>query len=272
MANFLALPLTSFLHTHAQSFSSCARRKRPRPEEEDDMDRTPLERAVNAVKNGTMGLRLAAKTYGIQQNKLFRVLHGVQKMNSQMGRPTAIPKEVEDILAQKLRELIKNHFYLELVNLPFVAQDICEKLGIKATGWIALPQSPRPQKRSAMRRVPRRLMAPQKLKDQKNSFTSISACDDERREMPNSLGGPVVGELALPEQNRCFTFRPEGFCSGHHAKRCISANTTYFFMGQKKPRSSWPLTYDKRERSTIAFRVQKAGTKNKKKQVQSVST
>lgn len=117
MANFLALPLTSFLHTHAQSFSSCARRKRPRPEEEDDMDRTPLERAVNAVKNGTMGLRLAAKTYGIQQNKLFRVLHGVQKMNSQMGRPTAMPKEVEDILAQKLRELIKNHFYLELVNL-----------------------------------------------------------------------------------------------------------------------------------------------------------
>ena len=101
------------------------------------MDRTPLERAVNAVKNGTMGLRLAAKTYGIQQNKLFRVLHGVQKMNSQMGRPTAVPKEVEDILAQKLRELIKNHFYLELVNLPFVAQDICEKLGIKATGWIA---------------------------------------------------------------------------------------------------------------------------------------
>ena len=69
-------------------------------------------------------------------------------------------------------------------------------------------------------------MAPQKLKDQKNSFTSISVCDDERREMPNSLGGPVVGELALPEQNRCFTFRPEGFCSGHHAKRCISANTT----------------------------------------------
>ena len=48
-----------------------------------------------------------------------------------------MPKEVEDIMAQKLMLLVNNHFYIEMVNLPFAAMDICEKLGICRTKWVA---------------------------------------------------------------------------------------------------------------------------------------
>lgn len=69
--------------------------------------------------------------------KLHRVIHGVQKDDAKVGKPTAMPKEVEDILAQKLMLLVKNHMYLEMVNFPFVAIEICEKLGIRDTSWVA---------------------------------------------------------------------------------------------------------------------------------------
>ena len=84
-----------------------------------------------------MSIRKAAKRYGIERSKLQRIVNGVQKANAQWGCATAMPKEVEDILAQKLMLLVKNHFYIEMVNLPFVALDICEKLGIRRMKWVA---------------------------------------------------------------------------------------------------------------------------------------
>jgi hypothetical protein len=41
------------------------------------------------------------------------------------------------MLAKKLMQLVKNHFYLELVNFPIVALDICASLGIHDRTWIA---------------------------------------------------------------------------------------------------------------------------------------
>lgn len=84
-----------------------------------------------------MSIRKASKHYGIDKMKLHRVIHGVQKDDAKVGKPTAMPKEVEDILAQKLMLLVKNHMYLEMVNFPFVAIEICEKLGIRDTSWVA---------------------------------------------------------------------------------------------------------------------------------------
>jgi len=69
-----------------------------------------MEAAVKAVTDWSKNYREIAKFYGVEKQKLFRVVNGAQKMDAKKGRPTIMPKEVEDMLAQKLMQLIKNHF------------------------------------------------------------------------------------------------------------------------------------------------------------------
>jgi len=111
--------------------------KRPRLEEKAAPTPDVIAAAIGVIKAGKMSIRKAATRYGIERSKLQRIVNGVQKANAQWGCATAMPKEVEDILAQKLMLLAENHFYLEMVNLPFVALEICEKLGIRKTKWVA---------------------------------------------------------------------------------------------------------------------------------------
>ena len=112
-------------------------KKRPRPEEEAAPTPDVVAAAVGAIKAGKMSIRKASQHYGIEKSKLYRIVSGVQKASAQRGRTTAMPKEVEDVLAQKLMLLIENNCYIEMVKLPIVALDICEKLGIRKPMWVA---------------------------------------------------------------------------------------------------------------------------------------
>jgi hypothetical protein len=134
---FIRAPTNISLFFPLLSSPSVHGKKRPRPEEEAAPTPDVIAAAVGAIKAGKMSFRKASKYYGIEKSKLQRIVSGVQKASAKWGGTTAMPKEVEDVLAQKLMLLVKNHFYLEMVNLPFVALEICEKLGIRKTKWVA---------------------------------------------------------------------------------------------------------------------------------------
>ena len=96
-----------------------------------------LTAAAAAVSAGKFSLRKACVRFGVQFSKLFRVLHGIQSADAKRGAPTAVPRVVEDKLAEKLLLLVKNHMYLSMKNLPILAREICASLGIKRTKWVA---------------------------------------------------------------------------------------------------------------------------------------
>jgi hypothetical protein len=133
----ISLPLTLFLYFSYLPSPSVNGKKRPRPVEEAAPTPDVIAAALGAIKAGKMSLRKASRHYGVDKSKLHRIVNKVQTASAKWGGTTAMPKEVEDILAQKLMLLVKNHFYLEMVNLPFVALEICEKLGIRKTKWVA---------------------------------------------------------------------------------------------------------------------------------------
>jgi hypothetical protein len=96
-----------------------------------------LAKAVQAFTSNKMSLRQAAGMYGVNKDKLWRVVNGIQAPASKVGRPTALDPKVEDILVEKLSHLISNHFYLEMVQLPLLVRDIYKQVGHKCPAFVA---------------------------------------------------------------------------------------------------------------------------------------
>ena len=87
-----------------------------------------------------VSIRKSALQCGVGHMALHRVVTGKNEMDAARGRKTAVPKPVEDCLVKMLTQLIDNHHYMDICNLPIVAKEICVKLGIKTTNWIGGPK------------------------------------------------------------------------------------------------------------------------------------
>ena len=95
------------------------------------------EAALEAVTKGGLSIREAAKKFGINRGVVQRLASGLTTPDSVVGRPTFLPKEVEDILAQKLLLAAERAFSVPLNLLPFIAKDIAKTLKLNVDSWTA---------------------------------------------------------------------------------------------------------------------------------------
>jgi hypothetical protein len=77
---------------------------------------------------------------GISFAALSRLKNGETTVDTTRGRPTVIPKEVEDIMAKKLERLVKANMSVDLALFPKIARDIARRLKLPTAGWNAGPR------------------------------------------------------------------------------------------------------------------------------------
>ena len=77
------------------------------------------------------------KATGISMGTLSNMKNGRSSVDTRNGRPTVIPKEVEEIMAKKLEKLVEAHMAVDLTMFPLIAKDIARKLKLPTAGWKA---------------------------------------------------------------------------------------------------------------------------------------
>lgn len=95
------------------------------------------EAALDAVTNCGMSIREAATKFGLNRGVVQRLVSGLTTPGSAVGRPTFLPRELEDILAQKLLLAAERACSVPRSLLPFVARDIAKTLNLDVGSWAA---------------------------------------------------------------------------------------------------------------------------------------
>lgn len=79
-------------------------------------DSEKMLKAVKAVQNGQMSMKLAAKTYEVPRTSLMRKVKGEVPLVTKMGPQTSLTKE-EDVLENYILAMAKKGFPLNSDNL-----------------------------------------------------------------------------------------------------------------------------------------------------------
>lgn len=106
------------------------------PEEANARSRERRSRAMAMIKKG-MSFGQINRATGISFGTLSRLKNGLTTVDTRNGRPTIIPKEVEQIMAEKLERLVLAHMAVDLTLFPLIAKDIARKLKLPTAGWKA---------------------------------------------------------------------------------------------------------------------------------------
>ena len=77
------------------------------------------------------------KSTGISVGTLSNMKNGRSFVDTRAGRPTVIPRKVEEIMAKKLERLVEAHMAVDLTMFPLIAKDIARKLKLPTAGWKA---------------------------------------------------------------------------------------------------------------------------------------
>jgi hypothetical protein len=76
------------------------------------------------------------KPTGISVGTLSNMKNGRSFVDTRAGRPTVIPREVEEIMAKKLERLVEAHMAVDLTMFPLIAKDIARKLKLPTALWL----------------------------------------------------------------------------------------------------------------------------------------
>mgnify|MGYP002633021969 CR=1 FL=1 len=98
------------------------------------MNYTPetLERAVTSVQSGRMSVREASSVYNVPRSTIGDRISGKHELHVPHGRPTHIPKEVEDQIVSAVKMAARRGVGLSRKQILLRTNILCERLKIRS--------------------------------------------------------------------------------------------------------------------------------------------
>ena len=91
-------------------------------------DKETLERAYNAVTNGSMSVRKASKEFGIPKSTLGNIISGKHELHVKNGRPPCIPFVIEEKIVEALKMAARRGIGLTRRQVLARTNLLCQKM------------------------------------------------------------------------------------------------------------------------------------------------
>ena len=99
-------------------------------------NKSDMEKAIDAIRSNSMGYKKACKLYGVPKTTLMRLAKNLELTKEEavkikLGRPTILPRELENELVQYLLQMENSFFGFTRSDVQRMAFQLAEKNGIK---------------------------------------------------------------------------------------------------------------------------------------------